>query len=132
MSTIPIEISTEQLLRAVERLPADELDSFVAQVVALRTCRAGGQLGVDETALLLTINAAHLDPAQQARFDALVAKRQAEMITPMELQELIELTGMSEQRDAERLEALQELARLKQTTVGTLMNSLGIRAPAYG
>ena len=132
MSTIPIEISTEQLLRAVERLPANELDTFVAQVIALRTRRTGGQLGTDETVLLLTINAAHLDPAQQARFDALVAKRQAETITPAELQELIELTDMIEQRDAKRLEALQELARLRQTTVGTLMDSLGIRAPAYG
>jgi hypothetical protein len=132
MSTIPIEISTEQLLRAVERLPANELDTFVAQIVALRTRRAGGQLGADETALLLTINAAHLDPAQQARFDALVALRHAEMITPAELQELIELTDRIEQRDAERLEALQELAQLRQTTVGTLMDSLGIRAPAYG
>jgi hypothetical protein len=36
MTTIPIEVSTEQLLRAVEQLPAPELDVFVAQVVALR------------------------------------------------------------------------------------------------
>lgn len=132
MSTIPIEISTEQLLRAVERLPADDLDTFVAQVVALRTRRSGGQLGTDETALLLNINAARLEPAQQARFDALVAKRQAETITPAELQELIELTDVIELRDAERLEALQELARLRHTTVRALMDSLGIRAPASG
>ena len=132
MSTIPIEISTEQLLRAVEQLPTNELDTFVAQVVALRTRRAGGQLGADETEFLLTINAAQLDPNQQARFDAPVAKRQEETITPVELQELIELTDIIERRDAKRLEALQELARLRQTTVGALMASLGIRTPAYG
>ncbi|MBP1468168.1 hypothetical protein EYB53_020825 [Candidatus Chloroploca sp. M-50] len=132
MSTIPIEISTEQLLRAVERLPANELETFVAQVIALRTRRAGGQLDANETALLLIINAAHLDPAQQARFDALVAKRQAETITPTELQELIAMTDVIEQRDTERLEALQELARVRQTTVGILMDALGIRTPAYG
>ncbi|WP_129673301.1 STAS/SEC14 domain-containing protein [Candidatus Chloroploca sp. Khr17] len=132
MSTIPIEISTEQLLRAVERLPANELETFVAQVIALRTRREGGQLDANETALLLTINAAYLDPAQQARFDALVAKRQAETITPTELQELIAMTDVIEQRDTERLEALQELARVRQTTVGILMDALGIRTPAYG
>jgi len=131
MSTIPIEISTEQLLRAVERLPADELDTFVAQVVALRTRRAHGRLGADETTLLLTINAARPEPAQQARFDALVAKRQAETITPAELQELIEVTDAIELRDAERLEALQELAQLRRTTVRALMDALGIRAPTY-
>jgi hypothetical protein len=132
MSIIPIEVSTEQLLRAVERLPANELDTFVAQVVALRTRRTGGQLGADEIALLLVIDAAHLAPLQQARFDALVARRQAEMITPVELDELIAMTDVIEQRDAERLEALQKLAQLRQTTVSALMDSLGIRAPAYG
>ena len=39
MTTIPIEVSTEQLLRAVEQLPAQELDAFVAQVIALRAQR---------------------------------------------------------------------------------------------
>lgn len=132
MSTVPIEISTEQLLRAVERLPADELDTFVAQVVALRTRRAGRHLSADETGLMLLINAARLEPAQQALFDELVAKRQGETITPAELQELIQMTDAIELRDAERLAALQELAQLRHTTVRALMDSLGIRAPAYG
>jgi hypothetical protein len=39
MTTIPIEVSTEQLLRAVERLPAQDLEAFVAQVIALRAQR---------------------------------------------------------------------------------------------
>jgi hypothetical protein len=82
--------------------------------------------------LLLTINAARLEPAQQARFDELVAKRQAETITPTELQELIEMTDAIELRDAEQLEAMQALARLRHTTARALMDSLGIRAPAYG
>lgn len=86
----------------------------------------------DETALLLTVNAAHLEPAQQARFDALVAKRQAETITPTELQELIEKTDAIELRGTERLRALQGLAQLRHTTVHALMDSPGIRAPADG
>lgn len=132
MSTIPIEISTEQLLRAVERLPADELDTFVARVVALRTRREGVLLRPDETALLLKMNVARLEPGQQARFDELVAKRQAETISPMELQELIQITDAVEQRDAERLEALSDLAGLRTTTVRALMDALGIKAPTYG
>lgn len=103
MSTIPIEISTEQLLQAVERLPAHELDAFAARVNALRTRREVRRLSEDETELLLQINRATLEPAQQARFDELVAKRQGETITPAELQELIQLTDSIEQRDAERL-----------------------------
>lgn len=132
MSTIPIEVSTEQLLQAVERLPAAELDAFVVRVNALRTQRAAPSLSVDETALLLIINRSALDQAQQARFEALVARRQAEVITDAELKELTQLSDAAEQHDNERLAALLELARLRGTTVMALMQSLGIKAPTYG
>jgi len=65
MTTIPIEaqVSTEQLLRAVEQLPPQELAAFVAQVVALRAQREAPHLGQPETTLLLqaqpTSTAAH-------------------------------------------------------------------------
>ena len=132
MRTIPIEISTEQLLQAVERLPGAELDAFAARVNALRARREMPRLPADETELLLQINRAGLEPAQQARFDALVAKRQDEAIGPAELQELIQLTDMVEQHAVARLEALAELARLRGTTVPGLMDTLGIRSPACG
>lgn len=131
MSTIPIEVSTEQLLQAVERLPANELDAFVARVVALRARRERPYLSQDETSLLLQINSARFDPGQQARFDELVGKRQHEVITSEELQELIQLTNAIEQRDVQRLEALRDLARLRSTTVPALMDALGIRTPVY-
>ena len=57
MTTIPIEVSTEQLLRAVERLPPQDLDTFVAQVIALRAQRNAPHLNQEETALLLQISA---------------------------------------------------------------------------
>jgi hypothetical protein len=132
MSTIPIEISTEQLLQAVERLPADELAAFTERVNALHARRQVPRLSEDETTLLLQINRASLEPAQQTRFDKLVAKRQAETITTAELQELIQLTDLSEQRDVERLQALGSLARIRGITVPALMDALGIRPPAYG
>jgi hypothetical protein len=132
MSTIPIEISTEQLLQAVERLPADELDAFAARISLLRARRTAPRLSEDETTLLLQINRAGLAPEQQARWDALVVKRQAETISAAELQELIQLTDLSEQRDVERLQALGNLARLRGITIPALMDALGIRPPAYG
>jgi hypothetical protein len=131
MSTIPIEISTEQLLQAVERLPADELAAFAARVNLLRARRDAPWLSEDETTLLLKINRAGLEPTHQARFNELVTKRQTETIAATELQELIELTNLSEQRDVERLQALGSLARLRGITVPELMDALGIRPPAY-
>ena len=80
--------------------------------------------------LLLQINAG-ISPDLQRRFNELVAKRQMETITPAELTELIQITDAIEQRDAQRLAALIELAQLRQTTVPVLMDGLGIRPSAH-
>ena len=79
MTTIPIAVSTEQLIRAVEQLPQHELETFVAQIVALRAQRTAPHLSKDETALLLQINAG-ITPDLQRRFNELVAKRQTATI----------------------------------------------------
>jgi hypothetical protein len=130
MTTIPIEVSTEQLLRAVERLPPQDLEAFVAQVIALRAQRSAPHLSPEETALLRHINAS-LAPDLQRHFDELIAKRQAETISPNELQELVQLTEQIEEQDAQRLAALGDLARLRKMTIPALMDLLGIRAPTY-
>lgn len=125
-------ITFEQLLQAVEHLSAEELKAFAARVNALRARQEAPRLSEDETTLLLRINRASLEPGSQARFDALVAKRQDETISAAELQELIELTELAEQHDAERLAALTDLARLRGTTIPALMSTLGINPPTYG
>ena len=82
------------------------------------------------TALLLQINQ-DLSTELQRRFDELVAKRQAEAITPGELRELVQITDQIEQREAQRLAALHELARLRWMPLSELMDALGIQPPAY-
>ncbi len=132
MTTIPIEVqvSTEQLVQAVEQLPPQELVSFLAQVLALRAQREASHLSSSETVLLLRIN--HALPAElQHRFGELVAKRQAETITSDELHELIQITDQIEHHDSERLAALDALARLRGVTLGSLMDVLGIQPPPY-
>ena len=81
--------------------------------------------------MLLRINQG-IGPDARRRFDDLVAKRQAETIAPDELEELIGITDGIEQHDAERLLALDELARLRRMTLPELMASLGIAPPADG
>ncbi len=132
MSTIRVEaqVSTEQLLRAVEQIPEQDFDSFVAQLLLMRAQRAAPHLTPDETALLMQINSS-LPPATQQRYDALVVKRQAETLTLLEQHELIDLTNQIEQQDAERLAALVKLAQLRQTSLQQLMQSLGIQDPTY-
>jgi hypothetical protein len=132
MTTIPIEaeISTEQLLRAVSQLPPEELAAFVDHVLALHAERAEPRLSQSETALLLQVNEG-VPATTRQRFNELVAKRQAEAITPTELDELKIITDEFEQYDARRLAALDALARLKRMTLADLMDSLGISPPTY-
>lgn len=130
MPTLQVEASHDQLLRAVEQLKPDELDRFVAQVVALRAARVAPSLPHDEAQILQRI-AATLPPELQQRFDALVEKRRQETLTPGEHGELITLTTEVEQFDAERAAALVQLATLRGTSVRDLMQALAIEPPPY-
>lgn len=122
--------SPEQLLRAVESLRGEELDVFVEQVIALRARRVASHLPPDEAALLLAINRS-VPVTTQQRYGELISKRQAETLTPEEHTELLQLTDQAELLNAERVSALADLARLRQTTLTELMKSLDIQPPAY-
>jgi hypothetical protein len=130
MPVIQVEASQDQLLRAVEQLKPDELDRFVAQVVALRAARVAPSLPHDEAELLQRIGAG-LPPAIQQRFDDLVERRRQEVLTSVEHAELLALTDQVEQHDAQRAAALAQLAALRGTSVGNLLHSLGIQPPSY-
>ena len=67
----------------------------------------------------------------QKRFDELVAKRQEETLTTDEHQELLKLTDQIEKSDAKRVKYMAELARLRGTSLTTLMQELDIRQPAH-
>ena len=127
MPVIQVEarVSLEQLLKAVEQLPPDELVPFVERVLALRAQRVAPHLNADESALLQRVNHG-LSPDKQQRYDELVAKRQAEVLTDEEHEELIALSDEQEMIAADRLAALADLARLRGVPLATLVDSLGL------
>ena len=65
----------------------------------------------------------------QQRYRELTGKCRNESLTEAEHEELLRLTDISERKQAERLEALVELARLRNTSLRELMNALGIKPP---
>lgn len=65
------------------------------------------------------------------RYHELLDKRHAEILTPDEQADLIALSDQIEEANACRIEHLIELARLRQTSLDTLMQQLGIEAPPY-
>lgn len=132
MPTIEVrsQVSLDELLNGVAQLETPELERFVSQVLTLRAQRVAPCLPQEEAHLLERINQG-LSPEAQQRYDDLTTKRRDEALTSEEHQELLILIDRIEQADAERAQSLSELARLRQVSVATLMDALGIRPPDY-
>lgn len=133
MPTVQItaQASTEELLRSVASLPAAELDQFVARVLALRARLKAPSLPEQEAALLRKINSSGLSTTQQHQFAELDRKRQAETLSTTEHQELLNLIDEMEAQNVERMRSLTLLAQLRQVSLTTLMQNLGIKVLPY-
>jgi hypothetical protein len=66
------------------------------------------------------------------RLDELTAKRDVEALTDDEYAELLRLSDEVEKREADRLEALGELATIRQMPLPALMQDLGLVVPGHG
>ena len=132
MSTVQIrtELFFDELLHAVEQLNLPDLEKLRSRITFVQARRKAPSLSKNESKLLLKINQG-LSPDVQIRFDTLVAKRQAETITPDELQTLITLTDKIEESDAERAASIAKLAQLRGVSFSDIMEELAIRPPAY-
>ena len=132
MSTVKVEIqlSSQELLKAVEQLSLTDLEQFVSQVLLLQAQRKANNLPQAEAELLQKINQG-IPSDTQKNYDELIAKRQDETLPPEEHRELLHLTEQIEKLQAQRLEYLAELARLRKTSLTALMENLGIQVPTY-
>ena len=132
MPTVQItaQASTDELLRSVASLPAAELEQFVTRVLALRARLKAPTIPDQEANLLHKINIG-LTAIQQQRFADLNLKRQEETLTDEEHQELLVLIEEMETKNVERIQSLSLLAQLRQVSLTTLMQNLGIKALPY-
>lgn len=124
------QVSPEQLLKAVEQMPSEELNVFVTQVLAIRARRDAPAIPPGESELLERINRG-VPSELQKRYGELAAKRDAGSLAADEYHELLQLSDEMERLNAKRVEALAELARLRQTSLPELMHALGIEAPSH-
>lgn len=127
MPTVQIEaqLSSEELLGAVKQLDGNALEAFVDQVLMLRAERKAPHLSPQESDLLREINTGLPETTWQ-RHHLLEKKRMEETLTAQEQSELIQLNDRIEEDNARRLGRLAELAQLRQTTLDSVMKSLGI------
>jgi hypothetical protein len=128
MTTVHVEVqmSSEELLKAVKQLDTSDLESFVSEVIALKAQRKAPAMAQTEANLLLAIN--HGIPAVlKKRYSELIAKRVEETLTSAEKDELLRLGEQVEQVEAKRIEDLAQLAILRQMSLTALMRDLDIQ-----
>lgn len=130
MSVISIQakLTTEELLNVVEQLPPKDAEKIASRLLHLQAQRKAASLSKREAELLQTIYQ-EKRPGFQERFDELNAKGRAFTLTDVEQEERLQLVDESEAFTVQRLQALIELAQLRQTTLPALMKQLGIKAP---
>ncbi len=125
------KLTTEELLAAIEQLEPAEMDKVSRRLLHLQARRKAPHLSKREAELLREIYRAKR-PGFQERFDELNTKRRAFTLTPEEHKELLQLVDESEAFSVRRLEALVELAQLRQVLLPALMIQLGLKPPAVG
>lgn len=132
MPTIQVqsEVSLDALLDSVAQLDTTDLEQFADRVIAIRAKRRAPSLTNRETNLLQQINEA-VPAVIQSRFDDLVQQREAGSLTREEHQELLQLVDVVEQIDAHRMEALAELAQLRNVSLREVMKQLGIQTSSH-
>jgi hypothetical protein len=123
-------MSVDELLNAVGELSEPELEDVFDRVLWLRARRKAPVLPVEETQLVLAINQS-IPPELLQRYQVLQEKRDAEILTEAEHEELLHLSDQIEILGAKRLEALAQLADLRQVPLLQLMADLGIQGASF-
>lgn len=133
MPTIHLEaqVSPDELLQAADQLDTAELERFVSRVLVLQARRKAPGLPQEEAALLVEINRG-LPAGLRDRLEELGDKRESETLTTEEHAELLRLVSEAEALEAQRVESLSRLARLRGVSLAALMDALGIRPPGHG
>ena len=116
-------LSPEQLLHAVDLMSADEIASFARRVIELRARRVAPLLSSDESPVLERINRA-LPSSRQARYEALLARRDDHALSEAEHDELVALSDEFEALDADRIVAVSELAQLRGVSLRQMLATL--------
>lgn len=114
-------MTTQDIMAAIDQLGPVDLERVAYKVSKLRMRRLTGR-----EAELLKAARRRRPRDFDRRYRELIRKRQDESLTKPEYQELLLMTDEAELHYASRIQALAELAELRQTDLDTLMHELGL------
>jgi len=130
-ATAKSRLTPSKMLSDLKTLTARQLEKVVEHATLLRLQKQGTVLSDTESKLLKKINHG-LAPEQISRLNCLQDRLRQGTLTKKEHRELLLLCDELERQGAARLQALMELAALRETTVGELMDEMGLQEAAYG
>ena len=133
--SLSIDIAPDLQVRLNKEAARSGMDSgaYIARLLEEqlgRNRRSKARLSDRESILLEKVNFG-LSAETWLRYHELIAKRQDEMLTTAEQASLVALSDQIEALNAQRLEALAELARLRGVSLPILMTELGIKVPRH-
>lgn len=131
MPYIKAQVSSSDILQAVEQMPPAELEEFLQKVATIHARRKAKGLSHAETELLHHINNPLPQPTL-TRYRELIALRRQEQLTTAEHVELLQLSDALEDSNTQRMGWLADLARLRGSPLLKVMNDLGIKPQPYG
>jgi len=127
MSSVQIKssVTVEDLLEGVAQLEEEELEAFIQKVIRLKAQKVGGSISQRESELIAIISEG---PTQDwlKRLRDLDEKRLEGKLDEAELEEYQGMAEEVERKSVNRLEAIKELAALRNTGVSEIMNQLCI------
>ncbi len=123
-------LSSQQIISAVQIMPLDELEHLVSDVLAVRAERVAPHLSSEEGKLLRTIQRT-LPEVELLRMKELQVLRDDEKLSSEGFAELAGLIEKLEVIHAERMKAIVVLADLRGVTFQTAMKQIGLHLPDY-
>jgi len=121
-------ITRAQVIALIDTLPSNTLPELAqfAEFLRFRTHPRGAVAFTVEEQSLIEIIQRRLAPEQQRRLDALREKDDLGQLPDAERAELLALVEKIETADAQRAQALVDLARLRHVPVAVLMHEFAL------
>ena len=123
--TKQVDLGLDDILNGISELDTKELEKFMTKLGHLIARRKVPSFSEQESVLLMKINDA-IPTTLQKRYGVLLSKNREETITPIEHQELRKIIDKIEIKNAERLEHLLELSRIRNVSLDEVMKQLHI------
>jgi hypothetical protein len=121
--TKQVDLGLDDILNGISELDTKDLEKFMQKIGHLIARRKVAYLPERESQLLIKINKA-IPATLQNRYEYLLTKNREETITPSEHEELLKVIEKVELKNAERLENLIELSRIRTISLDVLMSQL--------